>query len=95
MSSPIYEYRISYVCQLIYVPIGIPIPGSRIPGIFLNPEIPGLGGSNPEISGLESLYVPTLCVLWPSDFNALFLFEQTRPYADLLKSLGMLDPHQN
>jgi hypothetical protein len=33
------------------------IPNPRIPGIFLNPEIPGLGGSNPGISGLEISYI--------------------------------------
>jgi hypothetical protein len=28
-----------------------------IPGIFLNPEIPGLGGSNPGISGWKISYI--------------------------------------
>ena len=46
----------NFCCRL-----GIAIPGSRIPGsrdpgipdLFINPEIPGLGGPDPGISGLE------------------------------------------
>jgi hypothetical protein len=33
------------------------IPESRIPDLFLNPEIPGLEPSNPGISGLTTSYI--------------------------------------
>jgi hypothetical protein len=35
--------------RIVNFELGIPIPN---PGHFLNLEIPGLGGSNPRISGL-------------------------------------------
>ena len=51
------KYLSLVVCAvIIYLQLGIAIPGSRDPesrdpGPFTNPEIPGLDGPNPGISG--------------------------------------------
>jgi hypothetical protein len=53
-----YSDRETHMPPSYMVYVGIPIPGSPNPGDpghFLNPEIPGLGGSNPGLLGLKSL----------------------------------------